>query len=149
MRVRKRILGLDVGDKRIGIAVSDAMGITAQPVGVLVRSQSADDFDEIVKTARDKDAAIIVVGLPKKLNGSYSPQTRKVEDFLNELKKHADIPVEPWDERFTTTSAEASLIEAGMRRKPRRKIIDSVAAQIMLQHYLDCNRAEIPDCDEE
>lgn len=144
MLVRKRILGLDVGDKRIGIAVSDALGITAQPVGTLVRSQTAADLDEVVKTARDHDAAMIVAGLPKKLNGSYSPQTRKVENFLNELKKCADIPVETWDERFTTTSAEASLIEAGVRRKPRRKIIDSVAAQIMLQHYLDCNRTEIP-----
>lgn len=144
MRVRKRILGLDVGDKRIGIAVSDAMGITAQPVGTLVRSQTDDDLHEVIKTARDHDAVMILVGLPKKLNGSYSPQTRKVENFLNELRKHAEIPVQTWDERFTTTAAEASLIEAGVRRKPRRKIIDTVAAQIMLQHYLDCNRTEIP-----
>ncbi len=83
---------------------------------------------------------MIVVGLPKMLNGSSSPQTRKVEDFISELREHSDIPVKTWDERLTTTSAEASLIESGMRRKARRRVIDSVAAQIMLQHYLDCHR---------
>lgn len=141
-RVHKRILGLDVGDKRIGIAVSDAMGITAQFVGTLTRSQTRADFDRLLETAEDYEVATIVVGLPKKLNGSFSPQTRKVENFLAELKKHTDIPIQTWDERFTTTSAEASLIEANVRRKSRRKVIDSVAAQIMLQHYLDCSRPQ-------
>jgi putative Holliday junction resolvase len=137
--IHKRILGLDVGDKRIGIAISDALGVTAQVVGTLVRSQTADDFAKIVETARNKDVGLIVVGLPKKLNGSSSPQTKKVETFLAELRKHTDIPIETWDERFTTSSAEAVLIEADLRRRLRRDIIDSVAAQIMLQHYLDCN----------
>jgi putative Holliday junction resolvase len=140
------VLGLDVGDKRIGMAVSDPMGVTAQFVGTLVRSQSPTDFDEIVKTAEEYGVASIVVGLPKKLNGSSSPQTKKVEDFLNTLKKKTDIPVHSWDERLTTTSAEASLLEANVRRRARRKVVDSVAAQIMLQHYLDCNQPQ-PDAD--
>ncbi|RJP70003.1 MAG: Holliday junction resolvase RuvX [Candidatus Abyssobacteria bacterium SURF_17] len=135
----KRILGLDVGDKRIGIAVSDEMGITAQVVGTLVRSQTTVDCGRIMKIAQEKGAELIVAGLPKKLNGSSSPQTKKVEAFLAELRKHSHIPIETWDERLTTTSAEAILIEADLRRKLRRDIIDSIAAQIMLQHYLDCN----------
>jgi len=142
MEIHKRILGLDVGDKRIGIAVSDEMGVTAQFVGTLERSQTPDDFEKVIEAAEKYDAAFIVVGLPKKLNGSSSPQTDKVQGFLNELKNRSKIPVRAWDERFTTSSAEASLIEAGMRRKSRRKVIDSVAAQIMLQHYLDCNQSQ-------
>lgn len=137
--VRKRILGLDVGDKRIGIAVSDTLGMTAQFVGTLVRSQTAADCVKIVEIASKNEAELIVAGLPKKLNGSSSPQTKKVEAFLADLQKHSHIPIETWDERLTTTSAEAALIEGGLRRRLRRDIIDSVAAQIMLQHYLDCN----------
>lgn len=142
MEMHKRILGLDVGDKRIGIAVSDKMGVTAQFVGTLERSQTPDNFEKVIEAAEKYDAAFIVVGLPKKLNGSSSPQTEKVQEFLNELKNRSKIPVRAWDERFTTSSAEASLIEAGVRRKSRRKVIDSVAAQIMLQHYLDCNQSQ-------
>ncbi len=142
--MHKRILALDVGDKRIGMAISDAIGITAQPVGTLVRSQSPDDFDKIVEAAKKHGAAEILVGLPKRLNGSSSPQTEKVLKFLDELKKRADVPVKTWDERLTTVSAEASLIEANVRRKSRRKVIDTAAAQIMLQHYLDCNRPPEP-----
>ena len=149
MRIHKRTLGLDVGDKRIGLAVSDELGITAQPAGTLVRSQTSEDFGKIVEIAEEYEAALIVVGLPKRLNGSDSPQTKKVEDFLNELKKRTDIPVETWDERLTTRSAESSLIEANVRRKSRRKVVDSVAAQIMLQHHLDCHRPQTPSRSED
>lgn len=142
MQIRKRILGLDVGDKRIGIAVSDEMGITAQFVGTIERSRIPKDLEKVVAAAEKYDAALIVVGLPKKLNSSSSPQTEKVQEFINELKNHTKISVRAWDERFTTSSAEASLIEAGVRRTSRRKVIDSVAAQIMLQHYLDCNMVQ-------
>jgi putative Holliday junction resolvase len=143
--VHKRVLALDVGDRRIGMAVSDPMGITAQPVGTLDRSQTAAPFDEIIKTAMSYEAGSILVGLPKKLDGTSSPQTEKVEAFLEELRQQTDIPVLTWDERFTTRSAEASLIESSVRRKNRKKMIDSVAAQIMLQHYLDCNRPQSGD----
>lgn len=141
MRAHARILALDVGEKRIGLSVSDPAGITAQPAGFLIRSARIDeDIRKIREIAEKHEAKLIVVGLPKMLNGSSSPQTRKVEDFISELREHSDIPVKTWDERLTTTSAEASLIESGMRRKARRRVIDSVAAQIMLQHYLDCHR---------
>lgn len=138
MSASGRILGLDIGDKRIGLAVSDELGITAQPVGTLERSGGSADFDRIIETAGECGATEIVAGLPKRLNGTPSAQTAKVESFLSELKKRTDIPVQTWDERLTTTSAEASLIEANVRRRSRRRVIDSVAAQIMLQHYLDC-----------
>ncbi len=142
MRTCKRILGIDVGDKRIGIAVSDEMGLTAQFVGTIERARTPYDFEKVIETAEKYHAALIVAGLPKKLNGSSSPQTEKVQEFLNELKNRSKIPVRAWDERFTTSSAEASLIEAGVRRKSRRKVIDSVAAQILLQHYLDSNQSQ-------
>jgi putative Holliday junction resolvase len=134
----KRILGLDIGDKRIGVAITDELGITAQAVGTIDRSQTPDCFEEIHKTAKEYGAACIVAGLPKRLDGSSSPQTEKVEHFISELRTKTDIPVHTWDERLTTVTAEASLLEADMRRKSRRKVVDSVAAQIMLQHYLDC-----------
>ena len=145
MGTRKRILGLDIGDKRIGMAVSDELGITAQPAGTLSRSQTNADFDRVVETAEEYHASEIVAGLPVRLDGSSSPQTEKVKSFLADLKNRTDIPIHTWDERLTTVSAEASLIEAKKRRKSRRKIIDSVAAQIMLQHYLDCNPPETQD----
>jgi putative Holliday junction resolvase len=134
-----RILGLDVGDKRIGVAVSDELRITAQPVQTIERSEARKEFDVVAQIADKYNAIAIVVGLPKKLNGTSSPQTLKVEQFLQELKQRIDIPILTWDERYTTTAAEASLLEADMKRKRRRKVIDAVAAQIMLQHYLDCN----------
>ena len=145
----KRILGLDIGDKRIGVAVTDEIGITAQPVGTIDRSKTPAYFKEIIKIAREYGAACIVAGLPKKLDGSSSPQTEKVERFIAELKTRTDIPIQTWDERLTTVTAEASLLKANMRRKARRKVIDSVAAQIMLQHYLDCNRPQRADDNEE
>jgi putative Holliday junction resolvase len=143
-----RILGLDIGDKRIGVAVTDEIGITAQSVGTIDRSKTPACFKEIVKIAKEYGAACIVAGLPKRLDGSSSPQTEKVESFIAELKTQIDIPVQTWDERLTTVTAEASLLEANMRRKSRRKVIDSVAAQIMLQHYLDCNRPRRTDGNE-
>ncbi len=139
MDIGKRILGLDIGDKRIGLAVSDEIGITAQPIGKIDRSRTDADFGKIIEIAKEYDAARIVAGLPKRLNGSYSPQTEKVEAFIAKLKERTDIPVRTWDERLTTKSAEATLIQGNVRRKARRKVIDSMAAQIMLQHYLDCN----------
>jgi putative Holliday junction resolvase len=139
MDVYKRILGLDIGDKRIGLAISDEIGVTAQPIGKIDRAQTGADFEKIIEAAKEYGAASIVAGLPKKLDGSYSPQTEKVEAFIAELEGRTDIPVHKWDERLTTKSAEATLIQGNVRRKARRKVIDSMAAQIMLQHYLDCD----------
>jgi putative Holliday junction resolvase len=138
MGIIGRILGLDIGDRRIGMAISDGLGITAQPAGMIDRSKTPDYFEKIIEAAREREAVLIVAGLPKRLDGSSSPQTEKAEKFIAELATMTDIPIETWDERLTTVSAEASLIEANMRRSSRRKVIDTVAAQIMLQHYLDC-----------
>jgi putative Holliday junction resolvase len=139
MGIIGRILGLDIGDRRIGMAISDGLGITAQPAGMIDRSKTPDYFEKIIEAAREREAVLIVAGLPKRLDGSSSPQTEKAEKFIAELAAMTDIPIETWDERLTTVSAEASLIEANMRRSSRKKVIDSVAAQIMLQHYLDCH----------
>jgi len=141
MTATGRIIGLDIGDKRIGVAVTDELRITAQPVGTIERLQESTCFKEIAKIVKEYNADYVVAGLPKRLDGSSSPQTEKVEDFIARFKTQTDIPIHTWDERLTTVTAEASLVEANMRRKSRRKVIDSVAAQIMLQHYLDCNQS--------
>jgi putative Holliday junction resolvase len=139
MEPRKRILGLDVGDKRIGVAVSDELRKIAQPVQTVERTSTPKDFQAIAEIADQYEAASVVVGLPIRLDGTSSPQTEKVREFIKQLKRYITIPVVSWDERLTTTAAEASLIEADVSRKARRKIIDSVAAQLMLQHFLDCS----------
>jgi putative Holliday junction resolvase len=139
MDVYKRILGLDIGDKRIGLAITDELGMTAQPIGKIDRAQTDADFEKIIEVAKEYDAASIVAGLPKKLDGTYSAQTEKTEAFIVALRGQTDLPVHTWDERLTTTSAEATLIQGNVRRKARRKVVDSMAAQIMLQHYLDCD----------
>jgi putative Holliday junction resolvase len=142
VNIQKRILGVDVGDKRIGLAVSDELGITAQPLGTIHRNQTPSDFQKVAEAARTSEAKLIVLGLPKRLDGSSSPQTEKVERFLEELARHTAVPIGTWDERLTTATAEASLIESNVRRKKRRAVIDTAAAQIMLQHYLDCHHRE-------
>ncbi|NLO90270.1 MAG: Holliday junction resolvase RuvX [Clostridia bacterium] len=137
-----RILCLDIGDKYIGVAVSDALGITAQGVGTLKRRDNIDeDILEIIKMVQKFNAEKIVVGLPKNMNGSLGPQGKKVLEFIDNLKEKIDIPVIKWDERLSTKSAEKTLLEGNVSRKKRKKVIDKVAAVFILQNYLDFLRS--------
>jgi len=138
-----RKLGLDVGDKTVGIAVSDPLGITAQGVTTLERIGIRKDTTRIVEMVVEKECDTVVVGLPLSLNGSDSEQTRKVRDFFTMLSNklvsmgHKDVDVVWQDERLTTVQAEKILIEGDVRRKDRKKVIDKQAAVLILQTYLD------------
>lgn len=138
-----RKLALDVGDKTIGVAVSDALGITAQGVTTIERVGIRKDAGKVMDYIKEYDCDTVVVGLPKKLDGTDSPQTEKVYEFKTMLENKmrstgmAHIKVEFYDERLTTVMAEKILIEADVSRKGRKKVIDKQAAVLILQGYLD------------
>ena len=133
-----RIMALDVGNVRIGIAVSDLMGIIANPLETYTRKGNlAIDAQYIADLAKQKEVTLFISGLPLSLAGGENEQTLKTREFIDELQKHTDIPVKYLDERFTTLSAERVLIQGNVRRENRKKVIDKVAATIILQNYLD------------
>jgi len=135
-----RVLGVDLGTRRIGLALSDPLGVTASPLAVLARgADHAIDHRTIVDVARREDAARIVVGLPRALSGRVGTAERATLAEVGELRTLAgsDLPVETYDERFTTVIAQRSLIDANVRRKDRKLIVDKVAAAVMLQGYLE------------
>ena len=132
-----RILGLDIGEATIGMAVSDPSGIIAQGLDSIRRTVLHEDIDVIVQTAERHNIAEIVVGLPIRLSGEIGIQAQKVMEFAEHLKKKTEVPVVFWDERFSTATATRSLIEADMSRKKRKKVVDKVAATVILQAYLD------------
>ena len=134
-------MALDVGDVRIGIAVSDLMGIIANPLETYTRrGDLAKDAQYIADLAKVHQVDLFVSGLPLGLNGLENEQTAKTHAFVDELTKHTDVAVKFMDERFTTLSAERVLIEGNVRRENRKKVIDKVAATIILQNYLDSKR---------
>jgi len=136
-----RVLGLDVGERRIGIALSDALGLTAQRLMVLERRTPTEDTEAIARLAVDHGAERIVVGLPLTMRGQTGPQAQKVQAFVRRLQEHAAIPVEWIDERLTTVQGERSLRETGTSGRKRKQVIDQVAAQLILQQYLDAKRS--------
>jgi putative holliday junction resolvase len=133
-----RQLGLDVGDKRIGIAMSDETGTLASGLPTYERVGPKKDLQALAKLVAEHDVEQVVVGFPKHLNGAVGTQAEKVLSFIEGLKRHVRVPVIPWDERLTSVVAEEALIEAGVSRKDRRGgRVDKVAAIIILQNYLD------------
>ncbi len=132
-----RILGLDIGSKRIGVAISDGLGITAQGLETISSKGHKADIESINKLAVKNGASKIVVGVPLNMDGSDSEQTLKVKEFASQLSERVDARVELWDERMSTMAAERVLLEADMSRGKRKKVIDKVAAVIILQSYLD------------
>lgn len=132
-----RILGLDIGDKTIGVAVSDPLGLTAQGIKTLRRNGITKDLEELRAICKEYQIKKIVAGLPKNMNGTLGPQGEKVLEFLHIIKTALRLPVETWDERLSTVSAEKLLIEGDVGRKKRKKVIDKMAAVLILQNYLD------------
>lgn len=135
--IKPRILGLDIGDRTIGVAVSDPFGWTAQGVTTIKRSDLPKDLEELGKIVEEYKATKMVIGIPKNMNGTFGPQAEKVRELVKEIVKQIDIETVEWDERLSTKMAERSLIEGDMRRNKRKKIIDTVAAVCILQGYLD------------
>lgn len=133
----ERILGLDVGDKYIGVAISDLLGITSQGLTTINRESNLKAFGAIESLIMEHNINKIVVGLPKNMNGTIGPQGEKVQKFASKLQNKFDIEIIYIDERLTTVLAENMLIEADLSRKKRKRVIDKVAASYILQTYLD------------
>lgn len=136
------VLGLDVGDVRIGIAVSDPTALVASAYKTLVRTSKWKDVEEIRSIIEDLKVDRVVVGLPKNMNNTLGPQGKKVQKFVNALKHNYPLDLVYIDERLTTVSAERILIEADVSRKNRKKVVDQVAATYILQQYLDMQKNE-------
>lgn len=135
-----RIMGIDLGDKNIGIAVSDELGWTAQGIDTIKRQGSIkNDLDIIKEIVQKYEVRKIVVGLPRNMDGSTGPQGQKALDFAKKIRNDLDLPVETWDERLSTVAAERMLISADVSRAKRRKVIDKIAASVILQGYLDAH----------
>jgi len=133
-------MGLDIGEKRIGVALSDPLGIMASALTVIERTTDDAAIKQIVELARQNDVERIVIGLPRSLDGSLGKQAQTVQAFIELLKSHTELPVITWDERFSTVAAEKTLLEAGMKRDKRKRHRDAVAAAFILQGYLDRER---------
>lgn len=142
MEAKPRYLGLDIGNRRIGVAVSDELGLTVQPVLTLERRRiapgiSRDDLRSLARLARRFGVVGIVVGNPMLLSGELSPQATKTHEFAAQLGELTGLPIHLWDERLTTREAHQMLYEAGHARQEHRKVVDQVAATLILQSFLD------------
>ena len=131
---------MDVGTKRIGVAVSDELLITAQGLETIERNGLDRDLDVIRNLARERLVSEIVVGLPLNMNGTHSAKTKEAIEFMDSLAKAVTLPVKMWDERLTSVEAERRLLEADISRAKRRRLSDKIAAQIILQSYLDAGK---------
>ncbi len=140
-----KIMGLDVGDKTIGVAISDALLITAQGKTVINRTTIKEDLDQLIDYILEENIDTVVVGLPKNMNNTIGPQAEKTMSFIKKLDKKIkytdrvsrSVKIEYWDERLTTVAAHKSMIEGDLSRKKRKKIVDKIAAIYILQGYLD------------
>jgi len=132
-----RILALDVGDKRIGVAISDPSQLLARSLKVIQRGSRQEDFAAVARLVEEYEVERVVVGYPRSLDGTVGEQADKVERYAAGLAEVLTVPVLLWDERFSTVSAERLMREAGSRGKKRREWVDAVAAAVILQDYLD------------
>ena len=133
----ERIMGLDVGDKTIGVAISDLLGLTAQGLTTIRRESKVKDYHALEEIMKEYDIRKVVVGLPKNMNGSIGPQGEKTIKFAEKLKNKFGIEIIYQDERLTTVATEKILISGDVRRKKRKEVIDKVAATFILQTYLE------------
>ena len=132
-----RILAIDHGSRRMGIAISDELKTLAQPVEFIPAEPFADFLARLKQLLREKEVELIVVGMPRNMDGSYGPAALKVQEFVAALKSAITVPIKTWDERLTSVQANRFLIEGGVRRDKRKEKVDKTAAAILLQSYLD------------
>jgi putative Holliday junction resolvase len=135
-----RILALDVGQKRIGLAVSDPLGLTAQGLSVLKRQGREADLARLLEVARQYHVQEILVGLPRHMDGRLGAQADEILDLAHALGKELGVPVTTWDERLSSKEAERVLISADLSRRRRRQVVDKIAAVLILQAYLEFRR---------
>ncbi|MGC4122491.1 MAG: Holliday junction resolvase RuvX [Myxococcales bacterium] len=141
----RRALGLDVGDKTVGLALSDALGITAQGLPTVRRMGFQADLEAVAGVCSEHAVEVLVVGLPLNMDGSEGPRAEKSRKFGDALAAKAGIPIEYQDERLTTVQAERVLLEADVSRQKRKKVIDKLAAQVILQSWMDAQSFRPPD----
>ncbi len=132
-----RIMGLDVGEKRIGIAISDPMGWTAQGHSVLMRGKPENDLEHLSRLCSEFEVEKIVLGFPRNMNGTVGPKGEEIQEYGKVIQEYLALPVEYWDERLTTVAAQKVLLEANVSRRKRKGVIDKLAAVNILQGYLD------------
>lgn len=151
MMIGKRILALDPGSKRMGVALSDELGWTAQPLETYERRSVEADVAHIQDLVRQHDVREVVMGMPFHMNGQVGPEAKHVQKFMVALEQALSVPVIAWDERLTTKEAEDILIAANVSRKKRKGAVDRVAAAILLQSYLESRSLDgaVPDLNDE
>ena len=132
-----RILALDPGSVRVGIAISDELKMIAQPIGFIPAEPFADFLEQLKKILHEKEVELVLVGMPRNMDGSYGPAALKVQDFVAALKTAITVPILTWDERLTSAQANRFLIQGRVRRQQRKLKVDQMAAAILLQSYLD------------
>ena len=138
-----RIMGLDYGSKTVGVAISDELGITAQGVETITRSEEGKlrrTLARIAELSQEYRINRIILGYPKNMDNSAGARVKKTEEFADMVRRRTGLPVVFWDERLTTVSAERVLMESGVRREKRKAVIDKIAAVLILQNYLDSGR---------
>ncbi len=132
-----RILALDHGSKRVGVAISDELKMIAQPLEYIPTEPFAKFLERLKDLLRDKDVELILVGMPRNMDGTYGPAALKAQEFITALKNAVAVPVKSWDERLTSAQANRVLIQGNVRRDKRKEKVDKMAAAILLQGYLD------------
>ena len=132
-----RLLALDLGERRIGVAISDPIGVVARPLTTILRASRREDFEAIADLVSSNEAQRIIVGLPLSLDGTEGPQARRIRRYADRLAQAVDIPLEFWDERYSSYEAAEILSQTGHRRRDMRDRIDETAAAVILQSYLD------------
>jgi putative holliday junction resolvase len=136
-RVSGRILALDVGKRRIGLAVSDGLNITAQGLPTLERTTIREDLNRLAEVVSEKEAVLLLVGDPLHMSGGQSRQAQYIRDFAARLSERTSVPVQFWDERLTTVQAQRVLKQSGISIEKRARAVDRLAAVILLESYLD------------
>jgi putative Holliday junction resolvase len=137
----KRVIGIDFGEKNVGVAVSDELGYTAQGLICLKRTGSeAKLLDDLCQLVREKEAGLVVVGIPRTMRGEIGPKAREAMEFAEKLRETSGIEVSLWDERLSTVQAEKAMLEGDLSRAKRKKRRDVIAAQLILQSFLDRRR---------
>ena len=137
-----RVLGLDHGTARMGVALSDELRMIAQPLEFIPAEPRPAFLERLRAIIREKDVDLIVIGMPRNMNGTYGPAAEKVRAFVESVRPEIDVPIRFWDERLTSTQANRLLTEAGVKGKNRREKVDMMAAAILLQSFLDFGEAE-------
>jgi putative Holliday junction resolvase len=140
-RPEPRVMGLDYGERRIGVALSDPLGLTAQPLLTLERRSLDADLGDLASLMKTHEVRRVVIGLPLSMKGERGERARAAEGFGRRLARATGVPVEAWDERLTSVQAERALLEGDLSRKRRRQVIDRAAAVLILQSWLDAHAA--------